>query len=145
MGNRVPTYPNSNIGNLEVWITPFREIAAFDLSNRPRVCMHGFFLEIADEAVHNTGVQKVGHEEGVEEDALRTNDHELHEPAGLAHLHEREEMHSLVVALFEECLDPAVVALHPAKTAEVTEHTADHARDAGNAFEEDESDELYGS
>jgi hypothetical protein len=113
-----------------------------NLVNSPRVRVHGLLLEVPDEAVDDLGGDEVGDEEAVEEDALRADDHGLHKPAGLAHLHKGEKVHALVVALLEEGLDPAVVAAHAAEAVEVAEHAAHHAWDAGYAFEEDEADEL---
>lgn len=52
--------------------------------------MHGFFLEIPDEAVNDLGVQEVHDKHAIEEDALGTDNHELHEPTRLTHFHERE-------------------------------------------------------
>jgi hypothetical protein len=38
---------------------------------------------------------------------------------------------------------PAIVSLHSPKTVEMPQHTSNHTRDSGNAFEEDESDEPF--
>lgn len=104
--------------------------------------MDGLLFEIADKSVDDSGRQKVCDEEAVEEDALCPDDHHLHEPARFAHLHERQQMHSLIVALLEECLDPAVVTLHAPEATEMSEHTANHARNASNALKKDKADKL---
>jgi uncharacterized protein (DUF2267 family) len=93
--------------------------------------------------MHNLGVQKIGNKETVEEYALGSDDHEFHEGSGLAHGHECQEMHSFVVAFFQERLNPAIVALHAAETPQVAKHAAHHAWNSSNAFEENESDELF--
>jgi hypothetical protein len=51
-------------------------------------------------------------------------------------------MHSLVVALLEECFDPAIVSLHAPKTTKMSQHASDHAWNSGNTFKEDESNQL---
>jgi uncharacterized protein (DUF2267 family) len=91
----------------------------------------------------NLGVQEIGNKETVEEDALGSDDHELHEESGLAHRHECQEMHSFVVAFFQERLNPAIVALHAAETSQVAQHAAHHAWNSSDAFEENESDKLF--
>lgn len=53
-------------------------------------------------------------------------------------------MHSFVVALLEQGLDPPVVALHAPEAAEMTQHAAHHSWNAGDALEEDKSDKLDG-
>ena len=77
---------------------------------------------------------EVAGNEGVEEDALAAEDHEAHEPAWFGHLQEGEEVHALVVGLFEERLDPAIVSLHTADTMEVSQHTGNHTRNCGHGF-----------
>ncbi|KXH63971.1 hypothetical protein CNYM01_13806 [Colletotrichum nymphaeae SA-01] len=118
-----------DIGDHEIRIGPLRQQALVDLVETARVRVHGLLLEVPDEAVGDLGGDEVRQEHAVEEDALGAEDHDLHEPARLRHLHERQEVHALVEALLEERLDPAVVALHAAQAAEVAEHAGDHARD----------------
>lgn len=114
----------------------------FNLVNGSRVGVNSFLLQVSDEAVDNLGSNKVCEEHSVEKDTLGADDHELHEPAGFAKLHEHQKMHTLVVTLLEERLDPTVVALHAAEAVEVAKHTAYHARHAGNALKKDEANEL---
>lgn len=135
-------YRNSNIRNAELGILPLGERTLVNFLETSRISVDGLLLEVSDEAVHNLGGHEVGEEEAVEEEALCANDHGLHEPTRLAHLHERQEMHAFVVALLEEGFDPAVVSLHASEAVEVTQHTAHHSWHASDAFEEDESDKL---
>lgn len=115
-------------------------MALLYLVDTPRVGVHGFFLEVADEPVGDFRRDQVAEEHGVEEDALRSQDERLHEQTWFAHLHEGEQVHALIVGLFEEGLDPAVVPLEASERVQVSEHTGYHAGDAGDGFEEDEAD-----
>lgn len=90
----------------------------------------------------NLGRYKVANEHGIVENALRGKDHEPHQSARLVHLEEGEEVHALVVRLFEQCLDPPLVGLEAADGVQVAEGSRHHAWDAGDGFEEDEADEL---
>lgn len=89
---------DSDIRRLE--FLPFRELAGLEVADGEGVGEDGFFFEDADEAVHGSGGEQVGDEEGVEEDALRAEAHEAHEPAGFGELEEGEEVHAFVVGFF---------------------------------------------
>lgn len=134
---------HGQFGDLEARVAPLGQEALFDLLDAPGVGVHGLLLEVADEAVADLGRDEVRAEEGVEEDALRGEDHRLHEPARLAHLHERQEVHAFVVRLFQQRLDPPVVPLHAAEGAEVAEHTGDHAGDARDGLQKHKPHELW--
>lgn len=82
-------YLDSDIRDLKPRISPLWKVAVLDFTNSTGVRVHGFLFEVSDEPVDDPGMEEVRDEEGVEEDALGSDDHELHEPAGLAHLHER--------------------------------------------------------
>jgi hypothetical protein len=49
-------------------------------------------------------------------------------------------MHSLVITLLEECLDPSVVTLQTPHAVQMSKHAGNHARNPGNAFEKQEPD-----
>ena len=82
------------------------EGAGVDGGDAARVGQHGFFLEVADEAVAGARRDEVGGDEGVEEDALRAEEHQAHEDARFGQREEGEEVHALVVGFFEEGFDP---------------------------------------
>lgn len=111
---------DSNIGNRKVGIRPSRKVTLFDFSNGTGVCMNSLLFEITNKSVDNARRQEICDEEAVEEDALCTNNHHLHEPARLTHLHESQKMHSLVVALLEESLDPSIIPFHASEAAEMS-------------------------
>lgn len=88
---------DSKIGNLEVRIRPLGKIALFNLPDTSSIGVDRFLLEVANETVCNSWRDQVAQEHGVEEDTLRPENHRLHEPAWLAHLHKGEKMHSFIV------------------------------------------------
>lgn len=96
------------------------------------VSVNSLFLEVADKAVANLGREEVRDEHGVVEDTLSTEHDESHEPAGLVHFEKGEEVHSLVVGLLEERLDPALVRLETADGLEVAQAPGNHARNTSN-------------
>ena len=133
---------DSKIGDAELGVRPLLEAAMIELKQATGISVNSLLLEVANEAVANLGGEEVRDEHGVVEDALGTEDDESHEPARLVHLEEGEEMHSLVVGLLEEGLDPALVRLEAANGLEVTQATSNHARNTSNGLEEDEADKL---
>lgn len=133
---------NSNVGNGKLGVVPLGQVTVLDLLDATGVGMDGLLFKISDKSVDNLGGDEVGDEKTVEEDALGSNDHHLHEPTRLAHLHECQEVHPLVVALLEERLDPTIVSLHASKASEVAQHAADHAWNSGDALQEDETHQL---
>lgn len=82
------------------------------------------------------GGDEVRDEHGVEEDALRAEDHDFHEPAWFGHLEEREEVHALVIRFLQQRFNPPVIPLHPAQRMEMPEHACDHSWHPRNGFEE---------
>ena len=100
-----------NVGNLKVGIGPLGQVAGLDLLDDAAVGVHGFLLDVADEAVARPRRQQVREEHAVEEDALRAQDGHLHEPSRFGELHEGEEVHPLVVGFFEKGFDPVRAAL----------------------------------
>lgn len=117
-------------------------MSSFDFVNGARVGMNSLLLEVAHESVDKSRREEVENEERVEEDALCTDDHELHEATGFAHLHKCEEMHALVVRLLEERLDEAIVSLHPSQAAQVAKHSTYHTWHAGYRLKENEPNQL---
>mmetsp|Transcript_16126 Transcript_16126/g.62892 ORF Transcript_16126/g.62892 Transcript_16126/m.62892 type:complete len:352 (+) Transcript_16126:85-1140(+) len=102
---------------------------------------HCFLLNVADESVAELGRAEVCEEKEVVEDALADHDAEAEERPGLLHGKERQQVHSLVLCLFQQCVNPPVVALQPSEGAEVAESGCNAARNAGNGLEENDSGE----
>ena len=133
---------NGKIGDAELGVAPLLQTAVVELEQAAGVGVDSLFLKVADEAVADLGRNEVRNEHGVIEDALGTEHDESHEPAGLVHLEEGQEMHSLVVRLLEKRLDPALVGLETANGLEMAQATSNHAGHTSNGLEEDEADEL---
>ena len=87
-------------------VLPLGQLARLQVVDGPRVRDDRLLLQVPHEAVAGARRDEVRQEEAVEEDALRAQDHQPHEPARLGELHEGEEVHALVVGLFEEGFDP---------------------------------------
>ena len=120
-----------------------RQVAGVDLGDEARVGDDGLLLEVADEAVARARRDEVGEEERVVPHPLRGEQHRAHEAARLRHGEEREQVHALVVGLFEEGLDPPVVALQPPDRVQVPQGCGHHAGDAGDRLEEDAPDQPF--
>lgn len=133
---------DSKIGDTELGVRPLLKAAMVKLKQAAGVSVNSLFLKVADEAVANLGREEVRDEHGVVEDALSTKNDKSHKPAGLVHLKEGEEMHSLVVRLLEKRLDPALVGLETANGLEVAQAASNHAGNTSNGLKEDEANEL---
>lgn len=58
----------------------------------------------------------------------------------LAHLHERQEMHPLIVAFLQQRLDPSVITLESPKAMQMPQHPGHHTRHASDRLKEQEAD-----
>ncbi len=90
---------DGNLGRLKSF--PLGQLAGLDVGNGQRVRHDGLLLEITDESMAGAGRDEIGEEHAVEEDALGAEDHQTHEPAGLGHLEEGQQMHAFVVRFLE--------------------------------------------
>jgi len=70
----------------------------------------------------------VGQEVGVEEDALANGDDQPVEDAGVPQLQEEEKVHTLILSLLEQVMDPAMVTLKSTQAAQVPLHSSNHSR-----------------
>ena len=52
-------------------------------------------------------------------------------------------MKSLVIGLFDEMMDPAIVSLHGSETSEMSAHAADHTGNTGNSLKEETSGDPF--
>lgn len=89
-------------------VLPLGQLAGLEVVDGTGVGDDGLLLEVGHEAVAGAGRDQVREEEAIEEDALRAQDHQAHEPARFGELHEGKEVHAFVVGFFEEGFDPAV-------------------------------------
>ena len=134
----VPIF-NGDLGCRE--LLPARQLPGIEVADGLGVGPDRLLLQVPDEAMTDLWRQEVGQEHAVVEDPLGSEDHEFHEPARLGHLHEGEQMHSLIVCLLQERLDPAVVSLQPSQAVEMSQAGPNHAGDPGHALQKEEADE----
>jgi hypothetical protein len=150
---------HGNIRSLE--FLPFGQFAGFNIANCKSICEDSFLFEIADEAMASSRRDEVREEHGVEENALGTENHDLHEPARLGHFEESQKVHALIVSFFEKGLNPrgasvyvvikvlakwnspSVITLEATNAVQMTEHTSYHTRNSCNALQEYEADEPF--
>nr|GMC50251.1 jmjC domain-containing protein 7 [Ipomoea batatas] len=92
------------------------------------VGMDGLFLQVSDDAVSQLGGDEVGGEVSVEEDALDGEDEGAFVPPRLRNLHERHQMHSLVLRFFQQRLDPPPAVLESPEGFAVEQHPSHHSR-----------------
>eukprot|EP00331_Platyophrya_macrostoma_P005070 CAMPEP_0176422448 /NCGR_PEP_ID=MMETSP0127-20121128/9737_1 /TAXON_ID=938130 /ORGANISM="Platyophrya macrostoma, Strain WH" /LENGTH=192 /DNA_ID=CAMNT_0017803295 /DNA_START=280 /DNA_END=855 /DNA_ORIENTATION=- len=78
------------------------ELALVDQLHDVRVRAHGLLLKVPDEAVHEARVGEVQNEEHGEHHALRHDDRPAEHNAGLADVHERQQVHALVLRLLQQ-------------------------------------------
>lgn len=91
-------------------LLPLRQLPSVNICNGARVGNDGFLLEKTDKAVANPRRHEVSQEEAIIENSLGSKNHGFHEPAWLSHLHERQEVHTLVVCFLQQCFDPKRVS-----------------------------------
>ena len=71
------------------------------------------------------------------EDELRSDDSSPEEPTRLPQLHERHEVHPLILRLLQKSVDPPVVAFHESQRPEVAPRGGRHSRNSRHGLEED--------
>lgn len=149
--NQVPHRPLSlghapvfdgNLRHLEAWARPLWQRSLVHLLEASRIRMNRFFLQVGHEPVADPRRHQIGDEHGVVEDALRGKDHQAHQPARLVEVEEGQQVHPLVVRLFEQRLDPSLVGLEPSERVQVADRAGDCARDARQRLQENKPDEL---
>ena len=79
---------------------------------------------------------QVSRAESEGEEELRADDAAAKEPTRLSQFHEGHQVHSLVLGLLQQRVDPALVASHETQRLEMTPRGGRHARDAGHRFQE---------
>mmetsp|Transcript_9913 Transcript_9913/g.11257 ORF Transcript_9913/g.11257 Transcript_9913/m.11257 type:complete len:224 (-) Transcript_9913:491-1162(-) len=87
-----------------------RQLLLVDQLHDVRVRAHGLLLKVPDEAVHEARVGEVQNEEHGEHHALRHDDRPAEHNAGLADVHERQQVHALVLRLLQQCVNPTVIS-----------------------------------
>ncbi len=67
---------------------------------------HGLLLDVPNQPMAKLGTDYIGEEEQVVEDRLCSNDGAAEDHAGVLELNEGQEVHPLILGLFEEGMDP---------------------------------------
>mmetsp|Transcript_11868 Transcript_11868/g.29376 ORF Transcript_11868/g.29376 Transcript_11868/m.29376 type:complete len:371 (-) Transcript_11868:11-1123(-) len=96
-------------------------------------------FDVANRAVCDAGGQNVHRSEDRRKTELSDEDYGARHRTGRERLHEREKVHPLVLCFFQKRVNPAVVAVHVTKRAEVAMLRRDHSRHAGDALQEDQA------
>lgn len=101
--------------------------------------MNRLLFEVTHEPVAEFWGDKVHQEIDVRKRDLGCCDEKLEEISRLSEMNEEEQMHSLVLCLFEQMVDPTMISLAFPQASEMTVHTTNHAWDASNRLEENHS------
>ena len=86
-----------------------RRRAGLELGEILGVADHRLFFKVAHQAVRRAARHEVEHEEAEVKNPLRQQDEPAFQRGGLSHLDEGHEVHALVLGLFHQRADPAVV------------------------------------
>lgn len=112
-----------------------RQSASVNVMKQMCVGSDGLLFQVTHETMADLGRQQIGEEKQIEEHALSTQDGQSEDRAALTYLHEREQVHPLVLGFFEERVDPTIVPFHSPQTFHVSEHSCYHPGNPGNGFQ----------
>ena len=116
---------------------PNLKSASVDLIKHDSVSMHSFFFKISYKSVACRWSEQVGQEIAIEEDTLSSRNQYSVEDSWVSEPQEEEQVHSLVLCLLEQMMNPAVVALQCSQTSQVPLHPGNHSWHASNRLQED--------
>ena len=85
------------------------------------------------------GGNYVGKEEDVVENTLCTKAQHTEPDGRFTYGHECHQVHALIFSLLQQGMYPTRITLHQTEGAKMPEGCRDHARNAGDCFEEDDS------
>lgn len=120
-------------------VFPVIQFAVVDLLQEDSVGVHCLLLEVANKSMARRWRNHVRQEVPIEKDSLCCGDHESVEDPWVAQSQEKEEVHTFVLRLLQQVVDPAVVALQGSQTAQVALHASNHAWDTSYGLEEDDA------
>ena len=89
-------------------------------------------------------VGQICNKEGVHENSLKVNDNCSLYQAGFSDVQEDNQMEYLVVSLFNQMVNPAIVSLHGSETSQMTTHSTNHSRASSDSFKEEASGDPFG-
>ncbi len=94
-------------------------------------------LDVSNESMAKRRRDYVGNEERRPEDELTADDGRAEDVSRVLHPDEGEQVHPLVIGLFQKHIQHATVSGHITKGAEVADDGCDHSGDGRDGFEED--------
>lgn len=117
------------------WRWPIRDHSRINVREHLGVRAAGLLFQIAHKSMRGLGRCHIQHEKRIEENALCSDDEKTLEQCRSADLDPRQQMHALILGLFEQFHDPAVVSLHSTQRSQMSNHTSDHAWHGCNSLE----------
>mmetsp|Transcript_30166 Transcript_30166/g.58629 ORF Transcript_30166/g.58629 Transcript_30166/m.58629 type:complete len:259 (+) Transcript_30166:152-928(+) len=94
-------------------------------------------LDVSHKSMAKRRREDVRNEEGSPEDELPADDGRAEDVSRVLHSDEGEQVHPLVIGLFQEHIQHSSVSGHISEGAEVTDDGRDHSGYGGDGFEED--------
>ena len=116
-----------------------RQLTLVDILEKYCISVNRLLLEVAHEPVAELRGDKVHQEIDVRKRDLGCRDEKLEEISRFSEMNEEEQMHSFVLCLLEQMVNPTMISLAFPQASEMTVHTTNHAWDAGNRLEENHS------
>ena len=107
------------------------------------VRLDGFLFKVANKPMTELRVHKVGDEERVHENSLKTNDHSSFQKAWLPQVQEDNKMESLIISFLDQVVDPAIVSFHSSETSQMSAHPSNHTRNPSNSFQKKASGDPF--
>ena len=80
------------------------------------------------------GVHQISQKEWVHKGALKSNNGCSLKKVGFFQIQENNQVKSLIVGLFDQMMNPAVVSLHSSQTSQMSTHSTDHTRDTSDGL-----------
>ena len=116
---------------------PNFQSAIVDLIKHDRVSMHSFLFKVSYKSVASRWSEQVSQEVAIEEYTLSSSNQYSVKDSWVSEPQEEEQVHSLVLCLLKQMMNPAVVALQCSQTSQVPLHTGNHSWHACNRLQED--------
>mmetsp|Transcript_38366 Transcript_38366/g.75323 ORF Transcript_38366/g.75323 Transcript_38366/m.75323 type:complete len:273 (+) Transcript_38366:1651-2469(+) len=115
------------------------KVALVHLLQETAVSLHSLLLEVPHESVAEPGRDEIREGVHCKEDALSHQYSKAENGAGFLKNESCHEVHTFVLRLLQQCVDPSVVSLHLSEGVQVSYHRPDHAWHSCNGFKEDDA------
>ena len=103
------------------------------------VSVYSLLFQVANPAVTPSWPEQIHQEIPIRNTYLRESKHNSERNSRVTHGQKQEEVHSLILGLLEEVMDPTVISLKCSETSHVSLHRTHHARYSGDRFQENDS------